>query len=313
MTTDFAVTMPGRMTSSHLRPLGFLVPIRVSGADARTFLQGQLSSDVAGLDAGHCQLASLNSAQGRVQSVITLVPAGDGLHMLVPATMVTGVLQRLRKYVLRSKVTFMEPPPDFVVRAASEPALASAGLTGPGQPGGCVQQGTVTVVRWYDANPDAPARFLLLGPAADLRAPDSGPADSEWRLADIRAGLPHVLPETHESFVAQMLNLDLIGGISFTKGCYTGQEIIARTHYRGAIKRRMLRFAAACPPPPPGTRVLEGDATAGEVVDAAATDSGCELLAVVSLAQKDAALKLAGPFDATLQSLPLPYAIAEPS
>ncbi|MEQ1582246.1 MAG: folate-binding protein [Steroidobacteraceae bacterium] len=301
------------MANSLLKRLDFLEPIRVSGTDARVFLQGQLSNDIARLDAGHCQLASLNSAQGRVQAVITLVPAGDGLIMLVPTSMATGVLQRLRKYVLRSKVTFIEPQPDFVLRAASEPALAAAGLANPGQPGHCVQQGTITVVRWYDANPDAPARFLLLGPAADLPAPDPDPADADWRLADIRAGLPHVLPETHESFVAQMLNLDAVGGISFTKGCYTGQEIIARTHYRGAIKRRMLRFAAACPPPPPGTRVLEGDASAGEVVDAAATPEGCELLAVISLAQKEAALHLAGPFAAILQSVPLPYSITEPA
>jgi folate-binding protein YgfZ len=168
-------------------------------------------------------------------------------------------------------------------------------------------------VRWHNPAPDAAARYLLLGPAADLSALETDSADADWRLADIRAGLPQVLPETHESFVAQMLNLDIVGGISLTKGCYTGQEIIARTHYRGAIKRRMLHFAANCAPPPPGTRVLEGEAAAGEVVDAAATDSGCELLAVVSLAQKDAALTLAGPFGAALQRVPLPYAITEPA
>ena len=172
----------------------------------------------------------------------------------------------------------------------------------------------MTIVQWHGPDAQGAPRFLVVGPAAELPvAAEADPADADWRLADIRAGLPQVLPETHESFVAQMLNLDLVGGISFTKGCYTGQEIIARTHYRGAIKRRMLRFAADCPPPPPGTRVLEGEATAGEVVDAAATDSGCELLAVVSLAQKDAALTLADPFAAALQSLPLPYAVTEPS
>ncbi len=117
--------------------------------------------------------------------------------------------------------------------------------------------------------------------------------ETQWRLAEIRSGLPQVLPETHESFVAQMLNLDLLSGISFDKGCYTGQEIIARTQYRGAIKRRMFRFSAACPPPQPGTRILQGDQHAGDVVDAAATPEGCELLAVVSLAQRDAALELA--------------------
>jgi tRNA-modifying protein YgfZ len=295
------------------RPLSFLAPIRVTGADARTFLQGQLSNDVVGLDSGHCQLASINSAQGRVQAVITLVPAGDGLVLLVPTTMATAVLQRLRKYVMRSKVTFTDPQADFVVRAATAAALTGAGLPCPARSGECLHKGTVAVVHWYEPDPGATARYVVLGPAADLPAPDTDSADGDWQLADIRAGLPQVLAETHESFVAQMLNLDLLGGISFTKGCYTGQEIIARTHYRGAIKRRMLRFAANCAPPPAGTRVLEGDAPAGEVVGAAATDSGCELLAVVSLAQKDAALALASPFGAALASLPLPYAITEPA
>lgn len=301
------------MSSTLFKPLGSLVPIRVAGADARTFLQGQLSNDVVGLDAGHCQLTSVNSAQGRVQAVVTLVPDGAGLLMLLPTSMAAGTLQRLRKYVLRSKVTFTEPQADLVVRAVTAAAVNAAQLPCPARPGECAAQGTVTIVQWQGPDEHGAARFLAVGPAADLPATDAEPADAAWRLADIRAGLPQVLPETHESFVAQMLNLDLVGAISFTKGCYTGQEIIARTHYRGAIKRRMLRFAADCPPPPPGTRVLEGDAPAGEVVDAEATPGGCELLAVVSLAQKNAALKLAGPFDAALRSLPLPYAITEPS
>ena len=105
-------------------------------------------------------------------------------------------------------------------------------------------------------------QLLALAPAAHLREADSA-AELAWRRADVAAGLPHVYAETYEAFVAQMLNLDLLGGISFAKGCYTGQEIIARTHYRGAIKRRMVRFRAACPPPAPGSRVLAGDAACG--------------------------------------------------
>ena len=82
--------------------------------------------------------------------------------------------------------------------------------------------------------------------------------EHDWRLAGIRAGLPQVYPQTHEAFVAQMLNLDLLGGVSFEKGCYTGQEIIARTHFRGAVKRRMFRFESAGPPPAPATRIVAG-------------------------------------------------------
>jgi folate-binding protein YgfZ len=130
--------------------------------------------------------------------------------------------------------------------------------------------------------------------------------EPDWRLAGIRAGLPQVYPETHEAFVAQMLNLDVLGGVSFDKGCYTGQEIIARTHFRGAIKRRMFRFATSGLPPVPGARILVGDQHAGDVVDAAATKEGSELLAVIALAQHEAALELEG---LALRKLPLPYAI----
>jgi folate-binding protein YgfZ len=116
--------------------------------------------------------------------------------------------------------------------------------------------------------------------------------------------LPQVYPETDETFVAQMLNLDLLGGVNFEKGCYTGQEIIARTHFRGAIKRRMFRFEYTGQPPTPGTRVLAGELHAGDVVDAAEG----ELLAVINLSQQDAKLKVEN--GAQLKKLPLPYSVA---
>ena len=231
----------------------FLRAIRVSGADARSFLQGQLSADIDALAPARPLLASCNSAQGRAQAVVWLVEHGDGIALLLPASMVERTAMRLRKYVLRSKVAIDELP----------------------------------------QVPDLPE-------AHAYREPD-------WRLAGIRAGLPQVYPETHEVFVAQMLNLDLLGGVSFEKGCYTGQEIIARTHFRGAIKRRMFHFASSGTPPVPGTRILVGDQHAGDVVDAAATEEGSELLAVISLAQQDAALELESSRGATLQKLPLPY------
>lgn len=237
------------ITSTHLGAL------RVSGVDARSFLQGQLSADIDALAPARPLLSACNSAQGRVQAVLWLVEQGDGVALILPASMIERTLTRLRKYVLRSKVAIAE-------------------VTAP---------------------------IELPAPHA-YRQPD-------WRLAGIRAGLPQVYPETHETFVAQMLNLDVLGGVSFEKGCYTGQEIIARTHFRGAIKRRMFRFGSAGAPPAPGTRILAGDQHAGEVVDAAATNAGSELLAVINLTQQDAALELESHRGAILQELPLPYAI----
>ena len=237
------------ITSMHLGAL------RVSGADARSFLQGQLSADIDALAAARALVASCNSAQGRVQAVLWLVEQGDGIALLLPASLVERTAVRLRKYVLRSKVAIDE-----------------------------------------------------VSAAIELPAPHPY-READWRLAGIRAGLPQVYPETHEVFVAQMLNLDLLGGVSFEKGCYTGQEIIARTHFRGAIKRRMFHFASPTPPPMPGTRILVGDQHAGDVVDAATTKEGSELLAVITLAQQDAALELETNRGVALQKLQLPYSL----
>jgi tRNA-modifying protein YgfZ len=227
----------------------------VSGADARTFLQGQLSADIDALTPAHALLAACNSVQGRVQAVLWLVERSDGIALLLPASLTERIAARLRKYVLRSKV-----------------------------------------------------RIDALPAAIELTEPPAY-REREWQLAGIRAGLPQVYPETYETFVAQMLNLDVLGGVNFEKGCYTGQEIIARTHFRGAIKRRMFRFECACPPPAPGTRVLAGEQHAGDVVDAAATEAGCELLAVITLAQADAELELESNRGGRIQRLPLPYSL----
>jgi tRNA-modifying protein YgfZ len=232
-----------------------LSTLLVSGADARAFLQGQLSADIDALTPAHALLAACNSAQGRVQAVLWLVERSDGIALLLPASLTERIAARLRKYVLRSKVRI-------------------------------------------DASPAA----------IDLTEPPAY-RERDWQLAGIRAGLPQVYPETYETFVAQMLNLDVLGGVNFEKGCYTGQEIIARTHFRGAIKRRMFRFECACPPPAPGTRVLAGEQHAGDVVDAAATETGCELLAVITLAQADAELVLDSNRGTRIQQLPLPYSL----
>jgi tRNA-modifying protein YgfZ len=137
-------------------------------------------------------------------------------------------------------------------------------------------------------------------------APLFGVPDSSL-LSHARAGIPHVFEETHEAFVAQMLNLDLLGAISFDKGCYTGQEIIARTHFRGTVKRRMARFATPGAPPQPGQRLTVDGAHAGDVVYAVQNDGESELLAVINLAQIDSVIQLEDRPTVGMQRLPLPY------
>lgn len=282
------------MTTKAIGRLPSLGTVLVSGADARSYLQGQLSLDLTSLTPTRLELACCNSAQGRVQAVTWLVERSEGIVLLLPASMVEATLQRLRKYVLRAKVKLEANP-------AALQAFQGAALSLPAR--SHVEERAISTIAW----PGEPARVLLLA-AAD-RFGELPAQDAAWHREDVLAGLPQVHPQTHEAFVAQMLNLDLLGGISFEKGCYTGQEIIARTHFRGTVKRRMLGFRAACVPPAPGTRVLSAGQHAGDVVDAAATDRGCALLAVISLAQREQPLELES--GAALEPRPLPYTIPD--
>ncbi|AMN47314.1 hypothetical protein ACG33_09445 [Steroidobacter denitrificans] len=293
------------MTSTSRTLLGTLA---VTGADARTYLQGQLTADLDRLEATQVRLAGCNSPQGRVQAVLWMIERGDDIVLILPDAMIDSTAARLRKYVLRSRVNIQMRP--LQVRPATLPAPLAASLRTPAasitdasREPTHIEHGTDSYVRL----PGLESWLRLAGEAPI--APDEA-AQFDVRLAYLRAGLPQVYPQTHEAFVAQMLNLDLLDGISFSKGCYTGQEIIARAHYRGAVKRRMFRFHAACPPPDPGTRVLAGASHAGDVVDAAAAGDGCELLAVISLAQLEQALHLEGQPAAALERMTLPYPVA---
>ena len=284
--------------------------LRIAGDDARAFLQGQLSNDVRQLTRENSQLAALNTPQGRVVALLRLIERADGIHALLPASMIPTVIERLRKYVLRSKVTLA--PAELAV----QPILGGIGAEPARSPPAGTTQGTaahreaegVSVLRVGGSS----TRALLVGPREGIDTlmarEQLAAADwNFWRLAQIAAGEPQVYPATAEHFVAQMLNLDLIGGLSFNKGCYTGQEIIVRTQHLGRIKRRMVRARYAGAPASPGDKLFEGEATAGEIVDAASRAGGTtEVLAVIQLAHAAGALHFAG---APLSVLNLPYPV----
>jgi len=276
--------------------------VLVTGEDARKYLQGQLSNDVRKLTPERALLAGCTSAQGRVLTLVTLIDRPEGSFMIMPADALEPTLARMRRMLLRAKVTFQEQPEDWAL------APVSAALAGelfdrlPESAGHCLMGEHASLVRWWSAD----ARYLLLARRAQLGLleDESGALDAQWQRADVAAGLPAVYAATRESFVPQMLNLDLLHGLSYDKGCYVGQEVVARAR-RAQVKRRMFRFGAACAPPAPGTRVLRANADAGEVVDAAATPAGCELLAVVDVERGPLALSLPG--GAALSPLELPY------
>ena len=262
-------------------PLTQLGLLEARGADAATFLQGQLSNDVRAVTPARAQLSSYNSPKGRMLAVLHVARAGDAYLLEVHRSVLDGVLKRLRLYVLRSKVTLAEAAGRAlfgVAGAAAAEAVAALGLPVPAAPLDCAWDGDTGVLRRLGATP----RFTLVVPsaqaaalAARLAALAAPGTEQDWRRLDLEAGVPTVYPQTQDRFVAQMCNLDALGGISFDKGCYTGQEIIARVHYRGAVKRHMETRRLAGPPPDPGTRLENG-----EVVDAVADGPGSLALVV---------------------------------
>jgi folate-binding protein YgfZ len=269
--------------------------ILVSGVDAREFLQGQVSFDMQRLTPLRMELASCSSSQGRVQAILWMIERADGMLLILPAELVDPTITRLRKYVMRAKAKVESGEGRFIIGGAvtdSGTALRTHDETD-----------GVSTVRWPSVAPTS----LIIAPATAILQDDPAFADT-WHRDDIRAGLPQVYLPTHEMFVAQMLNVDLLDGISFEKGCYTGQEIIARTHFRGTVKRRMVAFRSAAPAPSPGARVLSAGAHAGDVVDAVSTQEGCELLAVIALVELQKELTLADT-GAVMHRIPMPYEV----
>lgn len=310
--------MPTNLVPS---PLDGVALIAARGPDARKFLHGQLSQDVLGLGPDRVALAGFHNPQGRAIAILRLVPlADDALLLALPAEMTAMVMQRLQRFVLRAQLTLEDASAQWLrVGLAGQDgaaALAAAGLAVQAPATGALARRPGRLA-WRHAL--APERFIVLaevavGLPADWPAPLADAA-RDWQAADVAAGLPQVHPATSEAFVAQMLNLDALDGVSFTKGCYTGQEVIARAHYRGRVKRRLQRFRSVAPPPSPlrpGDSLSLADGRGARVVEVATlADGRVEFLAVAALAGEpaddDAPPVTAASSAVEVDTLPLPY------
>lgn len=300
--------------------LSHLGLIRAGGDEAREFLHRQLSSDVRNLQDGQAQFSSYNTAKGRMLASLLLWADGDGFLLQLAAELAEPIRKRLALFVLRSRVT-LEDASDRCVRigvagAAAAAALAQRFPSLPAMPLAAERGEAGTLLRL------GPERFeLVLSPAAapglwsDLARHAAPAGQAAWDWLDIRAGWPRVTVATQEQFVPQMANLELIGGVSFKKGCYPGQEIVARTHYLGKVKRRMfLAHIAAATPPAPGDELYSpdtGSQASGMIVNAAPSpDGGYEALAVVQVASAEAGeVHWKSPDGPRLAFRPLPYQV----
>jgi folate-binding protein YgfZ len=247
------------MECARLNRYGLL---SVAGADARDFLHAQLTNDIENLAADRAALAGWCSAKGRLLATFLVIPAPQGYLLQLARDLAPAVAKRLSMFVLRSKVKITD----------ESEAWAQFGVWNPNE--------DVERVSWQGNQVNVPVgekRFLRLehtNPANPISPTLACRADEEtWYLQEIRAGRPLITAATQDQFVPQMVNLEALGGVDFRKGCYPGQEIVARAQYRGQVKRRMVRL-----PAPQGARLQPGEEyNGGTVVDSA----GGELLAVM--------------------------------
>lgn len=302
---------------ADLSQLGLL---QVSGDDAVTFLQGQLTNDVKQLDGSASHYAGYCTAKGRLLALF-LVYARDGsLYLQCNGALTQAMLKRLKMYVLRSKVGIADVSDDSVrlgVAGTDAPAILQRLFASvPQAPHQLANLEGASILRLPGATPrfeifTAPEHAVALWSA--LREACTPAGFAAWDSLEVQAGIPDVAPATQEAFVPQMLNLDALGGISFKKGCYTGQEIVARTHYLGKVKRRtQLAHVDASAAPQAGDAVYGVDSAepVGMVVRSApAAAGGYDLLAEIRLESLSAGAVRLATDGTTLQLRTLPYSL----
>ncbi len=279
--------------------------LRFSGVDAQAFLHGQLTCDVTALQAGSSTYGGYCTPKGRLLATFLLWLSADGYTMLLPAALAEPIRKRLTMYVLRSKVKVEDLAPDYVCvgifGADAAQQVAALGGAMPERLHGVAVSDDATVIHLPGQ------RHLAVLPRAQAAMADGSDA---WTGLDIANGIPFILPATQEEFVPQMVNLDLIGGLSYTKGCYPGQEIVARTHYLGKLKQRMYR-AGVKAPAAPGDKLycaeLDGQSGGMIVNSAGAADGRFDVLTVLQTAHAQAVWHLGSLQGPVLELASLPY------
>jgi folate-binding protein YgfZ len=303
------MTTPTLQGAVRLQDLGV---VRALGSDAATFLHGQLTNDILSLDSRQARLAGYCSAKGRLLASFVVWRRGiDELLLACSADLLAPALKKLSMYVLRARCKLSDASADVALHGlAGDVASAWLGNAAPRAAWQRTDVGRAQVMRLPDA--EGVARYLWAAPADE--APPALPAldMAAWHWLEVRSGVPRIVAATLEQFVPQMVNLELVGGVNFQKGCYPGQEIVARSQYRGTVKRRAFLYDAA-DSLQPGQEVYAGDDPAqpsGMVVNAASLDGGRHAALVeVKIAAADGALHAGSAQGPLLQRAALPYPI----
>ncbi|VVQ19586.1 tRNA-modifying protein YgfZ [Pseudomonas fluorescens] len=288
--------------------------LAVRGADASKFLQGQLTCNLNYLSDSRASLGARCTQKGRMQSSFRILLEGDGVALAMATELLEPQLADLKKYAVFSKSKLTDESAAWVRFGVDhgDAALVSLGLDLPAETDSVVRNDGLIAIR---VSPERAELWVTAGQADAIKGKLSAVLSegdlNQWLLGQVRAGIGQVMPGTRELFIPQMLNLQAVGGVSFKKGCYTGQEIVARMQYLGKLKRRLYRLQlAASELPEPGTPLFSPThgSSIGEVVLAARAGQNIELLAVLQAEAADSGdIHLGALEGPSLQLLDLPY------
>ncbi len=297
--------------------------ILVRGHDAADFLQNQLSNDIYRLDESRFQLSSYSTPKGRMLGVFRVIRVSNGYLLVTARAIVLPLLERLYHYILRADVALADAT-DYFARIAlqtDQPEVIGHASLAP-EPGSVFQDEKIVSLqleplgsqrRYLVFSLDADAAIALWQALAEHLAVTGF---ASWRLAEIHAGVPTIYPATAEEFVPQMANLGALDGINFNKGCYPGQEIVARMQYLGKLKRRMYLAELDAPdlPRPGDDLVVAGKSEidgSGKVVDAEFDGDGrCLMLYIAQIPRAESGdLELLRQPGVAIRNLDLPYSL----
>ncbi len=288
--------------------------IEASGADAVNFLQSQLTNDIKGLAADKAQLSGYCTAKGRLLATFVTWKTDGTVRLLVNREIQPAVQKRLGMFVLRAKVVLNDATDSRVIlgMGGSGAAALLKEIFGclPDADYGTAQTETGTLIHLPAAS-GAPRWLLIVDQAFVQRhgAHWQSVTLEAWWWTQIQTGIPQIVTATQEKFVPQMVNFDAVGGVSFSKGCYPGQEIVARSHYLGKLKRRMALAHADAEGLQPGMDVFHAAAPCGLIVNVAPHPAGgSDLLVELPIeAQEQGKVRVLNSDGPVLNFLPLPY------
>ncbi len=299
-------------TLNGMAPLPHLGVIRAEGEDAAKFLHGQLTHDFALLGLSEARLAAFCSAKGRMQaSFVAFKRSHAEILLICSRDLLAQTLKRLSMFVLRAKVKLSDATDSIALFGLAGPALQAL----PGadaRPWTCQALGEAHLVHLYPA--DGVPRALWVAPVGTAQPPGPALRHEDWLWGEVRSGVATVSQPIFEAFVPQMLNYESVGGVNFKKGCYPGQEVVARSQFRGTLKRRAYLvhgeaemqagqeiYAAADPAQPCGLVAQAAPAPTG----------GWDAIVSLQTASAQEALHLGQADGPALTPLPLPYALLE--